>query len=81
MLAEQGTFRKCSLVHELHMTFKVPYIYDYIMKLFQQQRSYKIIKMQMFVTSEQVTPNTENIWGLSLAVVKRMTIQVSRQLL
>jgi hypothetical protein len=79
VLAEQGKFPKCTLVHELHMAFQVPYIYDYIMKLFRQQRSYKIIKMQMIVTLEQVKPNTENIRGLSLAVVKHTTVQASRQ--
>jgi hypothetical protein len=32
-----GKFPRCTLVHQLHMAFKVPYIYDYITKLFRQQ--------------------------------------------
>jgi hypothetical protein len=33
----------------------------------------------MFVTSEKMKPNRENKRGLSLAVVKRLTIKVTRQ--
>jgi hypothetical protein len=33
--------------------------------------------MQMFSTSEQDKPDTENIKSLNLAAVKRMTIQVT----
>jgi hypothetical protein len=41
--------------------------------------SYKIMKMQMFTTSEKAKPDTENISGLNLAAVKRTTVQVTRQ--
>jgi hypothetical protein len=43
------------------MAFEVPYIYDYITKLRRQQA--EVIqnhKMQMFATSEQEKPDTEN---------------------
>jgi hypothetical protein len=39
----------------------------------------KIMKMQMFATSEKVKPDTENIRGLSLVAVKRKNVQVTRQ--
>jgi hypothetical protein len=44
-----------------------------------KQKSYKITKMQMFATSEQEKPGTENIRGLNLAAVKRTGVQVTRQ--
>jgi hypothetical protein len=37
------------------------------------------MKMQMFVTSEKVKPDTVNIRGLNLVAVKHMTIQVTSQ--
>jgi hypothetical protein len=37
------------------------------------------MKTQMFATSEKVKPDIENVRGLSLAAVKRMTVQVTRQ--
>jgi hypothetical protein len=44
-----------------------------------KQKSYKIIKMQMFATSEKAKPDTGNIRCLSLAAVKRTAIQVTWQ--
>jgi hypothetical protein len=44
-----------------------------------KKRSNKIMKMQMFSTSENVKPDTENVRLLSLAVVKRTTVEVTRQ--
>jgi hypothetical protein len=32
-----GKFQRCTPVDELHMTFQVPYIYDYVMKSCRQQ--------------------------------------------
>jgi hypothetical protein len=53
-----GKFSKCTPIHELHMAFQVPYIYDYITKCAGNKcRSYKIMKMQMFVTSLEVKPD------------------------
>jgi hypothetical protein len=40
--------------------------------------SYKIMKMQMFATSEKVKPDIGNIRGLILAVVKHTIVQVIR---
>jgi hypothetical protein len=37
------------------------------------------MKMQIFATLEKVKPGTENIKGLSLAVVKLTTIQLTMQ--
>jgi hypothetical protein len=41
----------------------------------------KIMKMQMLMASGKAKSDTENIRGLSLLVVKHMTVQVTRQLL
>jgi hypothetical protein len=35
--AKQGNFPWCTLVHELHKAFSIPYIYNYITKLCRQQ--------------------------------------------
>jgi hypothetical protein len=43
------------------------------------KKSYKIMKIQLFATWEKAKPDTENIKGLSLAAVKRTTVQVARQ--
>jgi hypothetical protein len=32
-----GNFPRCTLVRDLHMAFKLPYVYDYITKLCRQQ--------------------------------------------
>jgi hypothetical protein len=32
-----GNLDRCTLVCELHMDFKIPYMYDYITKLFKTQ--------------------------------------------
>jgi hypothetical protein len=37
------------------------------------------MKTEMFATSEKVKPNIENIRGLSLAAVKRTSVQVTMQ--
>jgi hypothetical protein len=42
-------------------------------------RSYKLVNIQMFMTSEKVKPGIENIRDLSLAVVKYVAVQVTRQ--
>jgi hypothetical protein len=73
-------FPSCTPARELHMAFQVPYICDYITKSCKQQaEAIKNKKVQMFATSEIVKPDTENIKGLSLAAVKRTTIQVTWQ--
>jgi hypothetical protein len=47
-------FLSCIPVRELHMAFQVPYIYDYKTKLCRQQAQvYKLMKMQLFATSEK----------------------------
>jgi hypothetical protein len=65
-------------IRDLHMDLKLPYIYDYVTKLCMQQKSYKIMKMQMFATLDKVSPDTGNIRGLNLAAVKYTTVQVTR---
>jgi hypothetical protein len=43
-----------------------------------KQKSYKIMKMQMFVTLDKANRGTGNIRGLNLAAVSNTTVQVSR---
>jgi hypothetical protein len=42
-----------------------------------KQKSYKIMRMNVFIAEDKVKPDIENTRGLNLAVVKLMTIQVT----
>jgi hypothetical protein len=66
VLCTIGKFPKCTLVREFPSAGN-------------KQRSYKIMKMQIFSTSEMVKLDLENTRDLSLAAVKRTTVQVTRQ--
>jgi hypothetical protein len=72
-----GDFPRCTPVRDLHTAFNLPYVYDYIIELCRQQT--------------EVTQNHENehlrsieqgearrYKGLSLAVVKLRTVQVTK---
>jgi hypothetical protein len=70
------------LLMDLHMTFKLPYIYDYIKKLCRQQaEALRNHEMQIFVILDKANRDTGNIKGLNLAAVKHTTVQVTRLLL
>jgi methionine aminopeptidase len=62
------------------MAFQVPYIFDYITKLCRHQveviQNHENANVRDFGKTK---PDTENIRGLSLAAVKRTTVQVTRQ--
>jgi hypothetical protein len=77
-----ANFPRRTPFRDLHMAFKVPYIYDYITKLCSnKQKSYKIMKMKMFATLDKANPDTGNKSGLNLVAVKHTTVQVNRLLL
>jgi hypothetical protein len=46
-----------------------------------KQKSYKIMKMQMFATLDKANHDTGNIRGLNLVEVKHTTVKVTRLLL
>jgi predicted TPR repeat methyltransferase len=46
-----------------------------------KQKSYKIMKMQMFATLDKAIRDTGNIRGLNLVAVNHTTVQVNRLLL
>jgi hypothetical protein len=74
-----GDFPRCTLVCELHTTFNIPYVYDFITKLCRQQAEVILNHdMKMFATLNKAKPYTENTRGLNLAAVKHTTVQVSR---
>jgi hypothetical protein len=43
-----------------------------------KQKSYKITRMNMFVSYDKAKQGTDNIRGLNLAVVKLTTVQVTK---
>jgi hypothetical protein len=76
-----GKFPGCTLVCKVHMAFQVPYTYDYATKLSRKQAELIQNHGSANVNIRKVKPDTENIRGLSMAAVKHMTVQVTRQLL
>jgi hypothetical protein len=66
-----GNFPRCTPVRDLHTAFNLPYVYDYITKLCRRQA--EVIQnhdMNMFAEQDKVKPDTQNIWGLNLAVAE-----------
>jgi hypothetical protein len=66
-------------VRDLHLGFKLPFIYDYITKLCRQQ--VEVIQNHENANIRNIgqgEPNTGNIRGLNLAAVKHATVQVTR---
>jgi hypothetical protein len=77
-----GNFPRRTPFHDLHMAFKLLYVYDYITKLCRQQA--EVIqnhKMQMFATLDKANRDTGNIKGLNFVAVKHTTVQGTRLLL
>jgi hypothetical protein len=61
-----GNFPKRTSIRDMHQVFHIA------------QKSYKIMKMHLFVILNKAKPNTLNIRGLNLEAVMCMTVQVSR---
>jgi hypothetical protein len=74
-----GNFPRHTSVHDTHVGFQIPYVYDYITKLCRKQA--EVIQNhenEMFATMDKPKPSIENIKGFNLAVVICTTAQVSR---
>jgi hypothetical protein len=54
--------------------WKIPYVYDYIPKLFRKQA--EIIQKHMYVVLDKERPCIGSIRGLNLAAVKPTTVHV-----
>jgi hypothetical protein len=60
ILRTNGNFLRRTPVRDLHMAFKLPYMYDYITKLCRQEEQViQKMEMQMFATLGKAKPNTE----------------------
>jgi hypothetical protein len=81
VLRTTGNVPRRTAVRELQIAFKLPYIYMFIQQNFadNKQKSYKIMKMQMFATLYKANPDTGNI--RALAAAKHTTVQATRLLL
>jgi hypothetical protein len=55
--------------------------YQYSTGECNKQKSYKIMKMQLFATLDKANRDTGNIRGLNLAAINHTTVQVNRLLL
>jgi hypothetical protein len=82
VLHSTGNFPRCIPVCNLHTTFNLLYIYDYIRKLWRQQiEGIQNHKNEHVRSIGQVKAERENIRGLNLAVVKLTIVQVTKLLL
>jgi hypothetical protein len=74
-----GNILRCTPVRDLHMAFKLPYLYDYITKLCKQQaeviQNHENANVRNIGQGEARHRNTR---GLNLAAVKHTTVQVIR---
>jgi hypothetical protein len=53
-----GNFPRLTSVRDLHVDFKIPYLYDYITNYVgNKQKSYKIMRMNMFAVYDKVKPD------------------------
>jgi hypothetical protein len=68
-------FPRCTLVCNLHRTFNLQYVYDYITKLCRKQAKVTWNHENKHV---QCIGQGENIRSLNLVVIKLTTVQVTR---
>jgi hypothetical protein len=81
VLRTTGNLSRCTLVSDMHVALKIPYVYDYITKLCKRQA--EIIhnhENENVRNIGQGEPHIENIKVINLAAVIYTTIQVSRLL-
>jgi hypothetical protein len=74
-----GNLPRRNPVRELHMAFRIPYVYDYITKLCRPQA--EVVQnyiMKMFATLDKAKPDIESIRGLNITAFKHTTVQVTR---
>jgi hypothetical protein len=65
VLCSVGDFVRHTAVHDSHVTFKIPYVYDYIPKLCRRQAAViQIMKIQMYMLLDK-KPGIGNIRGFS----------------
>jgi hypothetical protein len=92
VLCTIGNFPTYTSVRDLYTGFNLLYAYDYITKLCRRQaeviqnhdnehKSYKIMRMNMFLVQDKAKPDIESIRGLNLTVVKLTTVQMTKLLL
>jgi hypothetical protein len=65
-------------IRDLHLAFKIPYVYDYITKLYRRQAEVILDHENLSVVQlDKEKPGIGNIRGLNLATVKSTIVQVS----
>jgi hypothetical protein len=83
ILRTNGNFSRRTSVRDLHMAFELPFIYDYVTKLWRQQ-SEIIQNNKKRKCSHRWTRRNADIGyikDLNLAAVKHSTVQIIRLLL
>jgi hypothetical protein len=77
VLCATGNLGICTPVRELHVVFKIPYMYDYIAELCRTQAEVILNHVNPNVRdSGQGEPCIRNIRGLNFAVVRPTTDQL-----
>jgi hypothetical protein len=75
-LRTAGNFPRLTTVRDLHMAFKLSCIRVY--RASNNQKSFEIMKMNMFAEQDKAKADRENISGLNLAAIKLTTAQVTK---
>jgi hypothetical protein len=71
VLFTTGNFPRCTPVCDLHIAFNLPYVYDYITRLYGQQgKVIKTMRMNIFAVYDNRKPDVGNIGDLKLVVLK-----------
>jgi hypothetical protein len=69
-----GNIPSGASVRDMHASFHILYVYDYMAG---RQKSFKIMKMEMFMTLSKAKPDTENTRDLKVVMGMFMAVQAS----
>jgi hypothetical protein len=82
VLRTDGKLPRNTQIRDMHISFQIPYVHDYITKLCSQQA--QVIQHQrkyMFTILDKAKPDIENIRDLKLAVDRHTIVQVIKLVL
>jgi hypothetical protein len=78
VLRATGNLDKCTLVRELHVSLKIPCLYDYKTKLCRTQAEVILNHVnQMYVVLDKENRSVGSIRGLNFAAVRPTTVQLT----
>jgi hypothetical protein len=77
VLLTTGKLPRNTPIRDTHISFQIPYAYNYITKLCRQQaQSFNMMRIYMLAIFDKAKHDTEDIRHLNWAVVRHMTVLV-----